>query len=79
MLVVPSMKSILKNKGRQAVLADDGLVQAHLDVRLFEHAGFPEATDSLAYDGVQRLLAVSLLTLSITWWPVLHMQPKSTG
>jgi hypothetical protein len=35
---------------------------AGLEARFFGHAGFPESTDSLAYDPIQRLLAVSQRT-----------------
>ena len=63
------MKGLLKAKGRQATLPEDGFSSASLKCAYYGHAGFPEATDSLAYNPVQRLLAVSLLTQS------LHKQP----
>ena len=36
----------------------DALRTGALDARLWGHAGFPEATDALAYDPVQRLLGI---------------------
>jgi hypothetical protein len=42
-------------------LAEDELTIAAVEARLFGHAGFPEAADALAYDAVQRTLAVSPL------------------
>ena len=47
---------VFRNGGR--TLADDALTSIALEPRFFGHAGFPEATDALAYDPVQRLLAV---------------------
>ena len=41
-------------------LPEDALAVTALEARLFGHAGFPETADALAYDGVQRILAVSL-------------------
>ena len=56
------MKGLLKAKGRQATLPEDGLSSASLSGAYYGHAGFPEATDSLAYNPVQRVLAVSVHT-----------------
>jgi hypothetical protein len=42
----------------ERALAEDALSSLGLEPRFFGHAGFPEATDALAYDPVQRLLAV---------------------
>ena len=39
-------------------LSEDALTSLGLEPRFYGHAGFPEATDALAYDPVQRLLAV---------------------
>ena len=47
-------------------LADDALTSLGLEPRFYGHAGFPEATDALAYDPVQRLLAVC-------WGPFLQL------
>lgn len=45
-------------------LAEDALTITALEARLFGHAGFPEAADALAYDSVQRILAVSIPPLA---------------
>ena len=59
------MRSRLKSSIHQQVLRTDGFQLAQdrlkstaLDPTFFGHAGFPEDTDSLAYEPVQRLLAV---------------------
>ncbi|KAK9811618.1 hypothetical protein WJX72_007037 [[Myrmecia] bisecta] len=46
------------HRGKGAGLADDVLAEADLFPQFLGHAGFPEATDSLAYEPVQRLLAI---------------------
>lgn len=48
------------SRGRGAVLAEDRLTKAALDVKLQGLTGFPEAADGLAYEPVQRLLAVRM-------------------
>ena len=54
------MKASRLHRGQPANdrLADDVLTITALEARLFGHAGFPEAADALAYDAVQRILAV---------------------
>jgi len=70
-------------------LAEDVLTATALEARLFGHAGFPEAADALAYDAVQRILAVCLLTphsTSAFWcivlcsliWPGMLLEVKSS-
>lgn len=49
---------VLRSDGR--TLAEDLLSTSDLQPRFFGHSGFPEATDALAYEPVQRLLAVSI-------------------
>ncbi|KAK9908560.1 hypothetical protein WJX75_009693 [Coccomyxa subellipsoidea] len=50
------LQRVLRSDGR--TLAEDLLSSSSLHPRFFGHSGFPEATDALAYDPVQRLLAV---------------------
>lgn len=57
------MKGILKGKVKPIALPEDGLSAAALACQYYSHAGFPEATDSLAYDAVQKLVAVRLSLL----------------
>ena len=54
------MKASRVQRGQRAIsnLADDVLTTTALEARLFGHAGFPEAADAIAYDAVQRILAV---------------------
>ena len=49
-------KQLLKTEGFE--LAQDKLTLASVAPQLFGHAGLPAATDSLAYEPVQRILAV---------------------
>ena len=47
------------SRGRSAApLAEDRLTKHALDLKLQGLTGFPEAADGLAYEPVQRLLAV---------------------
>ena len=52
------MKGILKGRGKNTELPDTAVPSSATGGQLHGHAGFPEATDSLAYDAVQRLIAV---------------------
>lgn len=52
-------KQLLKTEGFE--LAQDRLTLSAVSPRLFGHAGLPAATDSLAYEPVQRILAVSCI------------------
>lgn len=58
------MKGILKGKPRNVFLPENTLPTAVLGGSFLGHAGFPEATDNLAYDAEQRLLAVCLAAAS---------------
>lgn len=51
-------KQLLKTEGFE--LAEDKLSSSAVAAQFFGHAGLPGATDSLAYEGVQRILAVSV-------------------
>lgn len=51
-------KQLLKTEGFE--LAPDRLLSSAVAAQLFGHAGLPAATDSLAYEPVQRILAVSV-------------------
>ena len=51
-------KQLLKTEG--FALAEDKLILPAVSPQFFGHAGLPAATDSLAYEPVQRILAVSL-------------------
>ncbi len=63
---VTSKEGMMKSSRNQRApradhsLPEDALTVTALEARLFGHAGFPEAADALAYDSVQRILAVSL-------------------
>lgn len=50
-------KQLLKTEGFD--LAQDKIATANLAPLFFGHTGLPAATDSLAYEPVQRILAVS--------------------
>ena len=50
-------KQLLKTEGFE--LAQDKLISSAVAAQFFGHAGLPAATDSLAYEPVQRILAVS--------------------
>ena len=49
-------KQLLKTEGFE--LAEDKLILPAIAPRFFAHAGLPAVTDSLAYEPVQRILAV---------------------
>lgn len=51
-------KQLLKTEGFE--LAQDKLISSAVAAQFFGHAGLPAATDSLAYEPVQRILAVSV-------------------
>ncbi len=51
-------KQLLKTEG--FALAEDKLILPAVSPQFFGHAGLPAATDSLAYEPVQRILAVRL-------------------
>lgn len=51
-------KQLLKTEGFE--LAEDKLSSSAVAAQFFGHAGLPAATDSLAYEPVQRILAVSV-------------------
>lgn len=53
------MKGILKSRGKTAPLPETAVPSSAVGGQLHGHAGFPEATDSLAYDAVQRLISAS--------------------
>ena len=55
-------KQLLKTQGFE--LAQDKLILSAVALQFFGHAGLPAATDSLAYEPVQRILAVSILLYS---------------
>lgn len=52
------MKSILKAKGRSIVVPGDVLTTNQLVCKFCGQSGLPQAADSIAYDPVQRLVAV---------------------
>eukprot|EP00884_Botryococcus_braunii_P015584 jgi/Botrbrau1/2709/Bobra.0203s0051.1 len=49
---------VLGSASYSSIDNDKVLSSASLDAKFFGHAGFPASTDSLAYDPIQRLLAV---------------------
>lgn len=51
-------KQLLKTEGFE--LAQDKLISSAVAAQFFGHAGLPATTDSLAYEPVQRILAVSV-------------------
>lgn len=51
-------KQLLKTEG--FALAEDKLILPAVSPQFFGHAGLPATTDSLAYEPVQRILAVRL-------------------
>jgi hypothetical protein len=57
---------ILKaKKGRSSPLPDDSLTSDVLASKFYGQIGLPDNSDSLAYDPVQRLIAVRLLLGSL--------------
>ena len=52
------MKARLKPKGRAITGSADGLSVDLLANRFYGHSGLPQAADSIAYDPIQKLLAV---------------------
>ena len=56
-------KQLLRTEGFE--LVHDKLVLSALAAQFFGHAGLPASTDSLAYEPVQRILAVSCISDSV--------------
>ena len=54
------MKGILKAKGRSISVPGDALSSNALACKFHGQSGLPQAADSIAYDPVQKLIAVSL-------------------
>ena len=52
------MKGILKARGRANALPGDPLTRDALDFDFYGQSGLPSTADSIAYDPVQKLLAV---------------------
>ena len=52
------MKGILKTKGRSIVVPGDALSSNELACKFHGQSGLPQAADSIAYEPVQKLIAV---------------------
>lgn len=52
-------KGLFKARPKHVELPADSLTPEHLSCKSYGHFGIPESADSLAYDPIQRLLAVS--------------------
>lgn len=52
------MKGILKAKGRGTTVPGDALASHKLACKYRGQSGLPQAADSIAYDPVQKLIAV---------------------
>lgn len=60
------MKGILKAKSRNTSIPEDSLASNSLACKFYSQTGLPETADSIAYDPVQKLLAVGCLQFTVS-------------